>query len=209
MRALLPQKGRATGLGLAGMRTIQLAQVMSPDIIGIPPYRFHKFVSREIIQERVQQVAARLREDYRDKKPVMVGILNGCFIYMADLVREMAIPCQTDFIKLTSYGDEMRPGVITMLKDVDTDLTGRHVIIVEDIVDTGKSLGFLRQHLLSKNPASLVMTAMFMKHCFKALGEPVEYVGMEIPDEFVIGYGLDYAQQWRHLPDLYALVEDK
>jgi hypoxanthine phosphoribosyltransferase len=154
-------------------------------------------------------VAARLREDYRDKNPVLVGVLNGCFIYMADLIRAMNIPCQVDFIKVSSYGNDMTPGAITLVKDVTTDLADRHVILVEDIVDTGKSLGYLRKHMQDKHPASVVMTAMFMKKCFKAVGATVEYVGMEIPDEFVVGYGLDYAQQWRQLPDLYALVEDK
>jgi hypoxanthine phosphoribosyltransferase len=182
---------------------------MSSEIIGIGPHRFKMLISRETIQEHLLQVADRLREDYRDKRPVLVGVLNGCFIYMADLIRALNIPCEVDFIKLSSYRDGMSSGDLSLTKDVDMDLTGRHVILVEDIVDTGKSLGFLRQHMQDKNPASVVMTAMFMKHCFTAVGSPVEYVGMEIPDEFVIGYGLDYAQQWRQLPDLYALVEDK
>jgi hypoxanthine phosphoribosyltransferase len=186
-----------------------VAQVMTSEIIGESPYRFRKLIDRETIQEHVQQVAARLRTDYRDKEPLLVGVLNGCFIYMADLIRAMNIPCEVDFVKLSSYGDAMSPGAITLLKDVDADLAGRHVILVEDIVDTGKSLGYLRRHFEDRNPASLVMTAMFMKRCFKAAGAVVEYPAMEIPDEFVVGYGLDYAQQWRQLPDLYVSVEDK
>lgn len=182
---------------------------MSSEMVGTPPHRFHKLISREVIHEHMLQVAGRLREEYRGKNPVLVGVLNGCFIYMADLIRAMNIPCEVDFIKLSSYGDEMRPGEIALLKDVDADLTDRHVILVEDIVDTGKSLGFLRKHLQDKRPASLVMTAMFVKRCFKAVGAEVEYGGIEIADEFVVGYGLDYAQQWRQLSDLYALVEDQ
>lgn len=186
-----------------------MAQLMTSEIIGTSPYRFRKLIDRETIQERVQQVAAQLRAEYKDRRPLLVGILNGCFIYMADLIRAMNIPCEVDFVKISSYGDAMSPGAITLLKDVDANLAGRHVILVEDIVDTGKSLGYLRRHFEERKPASLVMTSMFMKKCFKAAGAEVEYPGMEIPDEFVVGYGLDYAQQWRQLPDLYVLVEDQ
>jgi hypoxanthine phosphoribosyltransferase len=180
----------------------------NPHIVGIAPYRFQPMISRDIIQSQVDQLGATLRKDYEGKQPIVIGVLNGCFIFMADLVRAMNISCEVDFIKLSSYRDGMRPGEITLLKDVDADLAGRHVILVEDIVDSGKSLGFLRQHLMDRKPASLVMAAMFMKHCFKASGQTVEYVGMEIPDEFVVGYGLDYAQQWRQLPDLFVLVQE-
>jgi hypoxanthine phosphoribosyltransferase len=179
-----------------------------PEFVGTAPYRFRPMISRELIQDRVEHLAAILRKDYEGKQPILIGVLNGCFIFMADLVRAMNLPCEVDFIKLSSYGDAMKSGAISLLKDVDANLAGRHVILVEDIVDTGKSLGFLRQHILDKKPASLVMAAMFMKHCFKETGASVEYVGLEIPDEFVVGYGLDYAQQWRQLPDLYVLVED-
>ena len=182
---------------------------MSSEIVGTSPYRFQMLISRDELRDKVAKVASRLREEYRDKKPIFVGVLNGSFIYMADLIRATSIPCEVDFIKLSSYRDEMTSGKIALLKDVDAKLTGRHVILVEDIVDSGNSLAFLRQHIDSKNPASVVMTAMFIKQCSKAAGAEVEYPGMEIPDEFVVGYGLDYAQQWRQLPDLYALIEDK
>jgi hypoxanthine phosphoribosyltransferase len=178
------------------------------EIVGAAPYRFRRMVTRSEIREHVRRVAEQVKRDYIDKKPILVGVLNGCFIFMADLIREMNIPCEVDFIKLSSYGDEMTPGKISLVKDLSADIEGRHVIIVEDIVDTGKSLLYLRQHLTAKKPASLVMVAMFVKDRVQPDGVEAEYVGMEIPDEFVVGYGLDFAQQWRQLPDLYTLVKE-
>lgn len=169
-------------------------------------YHSERLFSADEIQRHVQNLAARLRADYGDKNPVLIGVLSGCFIFMADLVRALAIPCEMDFIKLSSYGDKMTAGRITLLKDVDIVLKHRHVIVVEDIVDTGKSLAFLLEHLRKQRPASLEMAAMFIKEG-RAAAAGAKYIGMTIPDKFVIGYGLDYAQQWRHLPDLYALVE--
>lgn len=170
-------------------------------------YRMEKLCSAEEIRRRIDALAARLRADYADKNPVLIGILKGCFIFMSDLVRAMAIPCEMDFLKLSSYGDRMTAGQISLLKDVDIPLADRHVILVEDIVDTGKSLAFLLEHLRARRPASLEMAAMFVKPRPQTAAAEAKYVGMTIPDQFVIGYGLDYAQQWRHLPDLYALVE--
>jgi hypoxanthine phosphoribosyltransferase len=187
---------------------MQLAQIMPSEIVGTDPFRFRPLIKQDVIQSHVLALAARLRADYEDKRPVMVGVLNGCFVFMADLVRALNIPCEVDFIRISSYRDTMASGHIELLKDLDVDIAGRHVILVEDIVDTGRSLGFLREYLLGRNPASLVMAAMFVKAGEKAARSTAEYVGMEIPDEFVVGYGLDYAQQWRHLPDLYVLVKE-
>ncbi|MBU0509615.1 hypoxanthine phosphoribosyltransferase [bacterium] len=178
------------------------------EIVGVAPYRFKRMISREEIHRHLRMVAARLREDYAERNPVFVGVLNGCFAFMADLVREVNIPCEVDFIRLSSYTTNMKPGPIRLVKDVDTDLAGRHVVVVEDIVDTGKSLDFLRDHLRRKKPASLVMATMFRKPSALAGGEQAEYVGMDIPDRFVVGYGLDYAHQWRYLADLYARTDE-
>jgi hypoxanthine phosphoribosyltransferase len=177
--------------------------------VGAAPYRFRSTVGAEEIRAHYLRLAAQLRQEYRDKNPIFVGVLNGCFIFMADLIRAMNIPCEVDFIKVSSYRDGMSSGELSLLKDVDANLEGRHVIIVEDIVDTGKSIGFLREHLLRKRPASLVMAAMFVKDRPEAVAVGTEYIGMIIPDIFVVGYGLDYAQQWRQLPDLYALVNEE
>lgn len=177
--------------------------------VGTTPYRFESMIGADEIREHYLQLAERLRQDYRDKNPIFIGVLNGCFIFMADLIRSINIPCEVDFIKLSSYRDGMSSGEMSLLKDIDANLEGRHVIIVEDIVDTGKSIGFLRRHILSKKPASLVMAAMFVKERPEAAAVGAEYIGMTIPDIFVVGYGLDYAQQWRQLPDLYALVNEE
>ncbi len=177
-------------------------------IVGSGEHRFRLMISRETIAEQIHVLADRLRNDYHDKNPIFLGVLNGCFIFMADLIREINIPCEVDFIKLSSYANSMTSGTVNLIKDVDAHLEGRHIILVEDIVDTGKSLGFLRSHLQAMKPASLVMAAMFIKSLEKSNGIRAEYVGMEIPDEFVVGYGLDFAQQWRQLPDLYVRIED-
>jgi hypoxanthine phosphoribosyltransferase len=180
----------------------------NPEVVGVPPYRFRRLIPASAIHDALCVIAARLRADYDGKRPILIGVLNGCFVFMADLIREMNISCEVDFIKISSYEDAMSPSTVRLVKDVSANITGRHVILVEDIVDTGKSLEFLRTHLQANNPASLVMAAMFNKDCPKMAGAYAEYVAMDIPNKFVVGYGLDYAQEWRHLPDLHALVEN-
>ena len=188
---------------------MELDEMTTTDYVGTAPYRFARAISADEIRAHCLRLAAELRAEYRDKNPILIGVLNGCFIFMADLIRAMNIPCEVDFVKLSSYRDSMASGDLTLLKDVDANLEGRHIILVEDIVDSGRSVGFLRRHLLSKKPASLVLTVMFVKERAEAAAAGAEYVGMTIPDMFVVGYGLDYAQQWRQLPDLYALVKDE
>jgi len=188
---------------------MELDEMTSTDYVGTAPYRFRRFITAGEIHAHGLRLAAELRAEYRDKNPILIGVLNGCFIFMADLIRAMNIPCEVDFIKLSSYRDSMASGEMALLKDVDANLEGRHVILVEDIVDSGRSFAFLRRHLLSRKPASLVMAVMFIKERAEAEAAQAEYVGMVIPDIFVVGYGLDYAQQWRQLPDLYALVKDE
>jgi hypoxanthine phosphoribosyltransferase len=188
---------------------MELDEMTTTDHVGTAPYRFARAIPADEIRAHCLRLAAELREKYREKNPILVGVLNGCFIFMADLIRAMNIPCEVDFIKLSSYRDGMASGDLSLLKDVDANLEGRHIILVEDIVDSGRSVGFLRRHLLSKKPASLVLAVMFVKERAEAAAVRAEYVGMVIPDVFVVGYGLDYAQQWRQLPGLYALVKDE
>ncbi|MBU0690319.1 hypoxanthine phosphoribosyltransferase [bacterium] len=180
----------------------------STEIVGEPPYQFVKYLDRSVIREHVRALAARMANDFRDKNPVFVGVLRGCFVFMADLVREVNIPCEIDFIKISSYGNGMRAGRIEMKKEVGVDLRDRHVILVDDIVDTGNSWDFLRNHLLEKRPASVTMASMFRKPEAIQSNIPVDYVGMDLPNEFVVGYGLDHAGQWRQLPDLYILKNE-
>jgi hypoxanthine phosphoribosyltransferase len=179
------------------------------EIVGDPPRRFRRFLPADTIDERVREMAKKLRAEYMDKRPIMVGVLNGSFVFLADLIRYMAIPCEVDFVKISSYEKAMQSsGIVFMKKDLDADVAGRHVILVEDIVDTGGSVQFLLSHFAKKRPASLAVVTLFLKpEVFKAKCS-LDHVGFEIPDRFVVGYGLDCAQQWRHLPDLYALVDE-
>lgn len=181
----------------------------SPEMVGTEPYRFRKFIDRFEIYSGVKSVAEKIGLDYENKNPLLVGVLNGSFIFMADLVRSLPIPCEIDFVKLSSYGSTMQSVHMVLQKDLDIDITNRHLILVEDIVDTGNSVQFLLKHFLEKKPASLAVATMFLKPRSFEANLKIDYVGMEIPDDFVVGYGLDYAQQWRQLPELYVLDEDK
>lgn len=185
------------------------ALIDNGEIVGEPPQRFRRFLRAEVIDKRVRELALKLRTEYMDKRPIMVGVLNGSFVFLADLIRYMAIPCEIDFVKISSYEKAMRSsGVVFMKKDLDADVADRHVILVEDIVDTGGSVHFLLSHFAEKEPASLAVVTLFLKPEVFKVKCPLDYVGFEIPNRFVVGYGLDCAQQWRHLPDLYALIDE-
>jgi hypoxanthine phosphoribosyltransferase len=179
------------------------------DYIGKPPFLFRKYIDRETIQDHVAVLAQRMRADYENRHPVFVGVLSGAFMFLADLVRETNIACDIDFIKVSSYRDGMSSGKIVMSKDLETDISERHVILVDDIVDTGNSWAFLKQHLMERRPASLRMAAMFRKPGVLNPNVTVDYIGMDLPNAFVVGYGLDHAGQWRQLPDLYILAENE
>ncbi len=180
----------------------------SSEVIGSPPHRFRRFVSAEEIRANVHRLGRELSAKYDGQHPVLIGVLNGCFIFMADLIREMDIHFELAFVQLSSYKRAMASGQIDVLKETEISLTGRHVLIVEDIVDTGNSLKFLRNHLATKEPASLAMVSMFVKEGAARNGIVPEHEGIRIPDDFVVGYGLDFAGQWRQLPDLYVLIKE-
>lgn len=179
------------------------------ETVGEPPRRFRRYLGAEVIDKRVREIAQKIRGDYADKNPILVGVLNGCFIFLADLIRYLTIPCEIDFVKISSYEKAMRSsGMVLMKKDLNAEVKDRHVLLVEDIVDTGGSVQFLLDHFAKKKPASLAVATLFLKpEVFKAKCR-LDYVGFEIPNKFVVGYGLDCAQQWRHLPGLYALVDE-
>ncbi|MFT3971000.1 MAG: hypoxanthine phosphoribosyltransferase [Micropruina sp.] len=158
------------------------------------------------IQGRLQQVAAEIEAEYRDRDLLLVGVLNGALMVMADLSRTLTRHCEMDWMAISSYGSGTQSsGVVRILKDLNTDLAGRHVLVVEDIVDTGLTLAYLIQNLKSRNPASLEVMAMFRKP--DALNSPVDvkYVGFDLPNEFVVGYGLDHAGRYRNLRDVVTL----
>ena len=162
--------------------------------------------SADQIQDRLAELAAAIEADYAGRDLLLVGVLNGAIMVMADLSRALTRHCEMDWMAISSYGSGTQSsGVVRILKDLNTDLDGRHVLVVEDIVDTGLTLAYLIQNLKSRNPASIEVMAMFRKP--EALRSPVEvkYVGYDLPNEFVVGYGLDYAGRYRNLRDIGTL----
>ena len=156
------------------------------------------------VQERVRELGARITEDYAGEEPVLIGVLRGVVVFMADLMRAVNLPMQVEFMEITHYGEE-RQESIDVIRDVTTDLSGRHALVVEDIADTGLTLRYLREHLEAKGPASLRVCALLDKSVRRMTNVHLDYVGFEIPDEFVIGYGLDYGGRYRNLPYIGVL----
>ncbi len=166
--------------------------------------------SEEQIRQRVHEIGTQLNRDYAESTPIFIGVLNGSIIFFADLIREISIDCEMDFIKLSSYGDDkISSGNVRLIKDLDCQVEGRDIIIVEDIVDSGLSIDFLRKLIEQKNPHSIkVVTLLYKKEAVK-YPVTVDYVGFEISNLFVIGYGLDYAQKVRNLRNIYMLQKKK
>jgi hypoxanthine phosphoribosyltransferase len=158
------------------------------------------------IEAKVRELGERITEDYRGEKPLLVGILRGAVVVLSDLMRRIELPCEIDFMEVSSYGaDTASSGVVRILKDLRENILGRHVLIVEDIVDTGLTLSYLRRSLLLRKPASLEICALLTKPSRRRVELDVKYVGFEVPDEFVVGYGIDYAGSYRNLPDIYVM----
>ncbi len=158
------------------------------------------------IESKVREIGALISEDYRGEKLLLVGILRGAVVVMSDLMRNINLQCELDFMDISSYGTgTSSSGVVRILKDLEEDITGRHVLIVEDIIDTGLTLSYLRRSLLARKPASLEICALLSKPSRRQVDLDVKYVGFEVPDEFVVGYGLDFAGAYRNLPDICVL----
>ncbi len=163
-------------------------------------------ISREEIAAMCARLGQQISEDYAGKEVVLVGVLKGAFVFMADLARHLTIPCQIDFISVSSYGSgTSSSGIVRINNDIDMDIQGKHLIIVEDIVDSGLTLNHLRQLLGTRKPASMALCTAFDKPERRKVAVAVEYVGMQIPDEFIVGYGLDYDGRYRNLPDIAIL----
>lgn len=157
-------------------------------------------LSEEQIMARIGELGAELSRDYAGEAPLLVCVLRGAYVFLTDLARAVNLPVEIDFIAVSSYGSSTRTsGVVRLVKDLDVDLTGRHVILVEDIVDTGLTLRYLRRSLEARNPASLEVCALLARETADTEGLGVRYVGFEIPGDFVIGYGLDVAERYRNL----------
>ena len=162
-------------------------------------------LTEQQIQERIKQLGEQITEDYKDSVPLLVGDLKGAFIYMADLARSISLPVEFDFMAVSSYGNATKTsGVVRIVKDLDIDLSGRDVIVVEDIIDSGLTLNYLRKNLESRGPASLEICALLLRSGRQASELGLKYVGFEIPPDFVVGYGLDVAERYRNLPDLWS-----
>ena len=162
-------------------------------------------LSEQQIENRIKELGQQITHDYENKAPLLIGVLKGAFIYMADLARAISLPIEFDFMAVSSYGNATKTsGVVRIVKDLDIDLSGRDVIVVEDIIDSGLTLNYLRKNLESRGPTSLEVCALLVRSG-RQVGElGLKYVGFEIPPDFVIGYGLDVAEKYRNLPDLWS-----
>jgi hypoxanthine phosphoribosyltransferase len=168
--------------------------------------KFKIYLSEADIQKRIRELAGRINEDYAGRTPIFIGVLNGSFIFMSDLIREITVDCEIDFLKLSSYGDaKISSGNVKTLKELNCEVEGHDIIIVEDVVDSGLSIAFIRDLIMQKNPRSLSIVTLLYKKDVAQITFPLTYVGFEIPTEFVIGYGLDYAQKFRNLKSIYVL----
>jgi hypoxanthine phosphoribosyltransferase len=159
------------------------------------------YLSRDDIAKRVGELGMEISQDYAGKNPLLIGALKGVICFMADLVRAIQIPVELDFIAISSYSSEERDrGVVRVIKDVDTPITNRHVLFVEDVVDTGLTLNYLLKSFRVRNPASIEVCALLNKSTRRLINIPIKYKGFDLPDYFVVGYGLDYAEKYRNLP---------
>jgi hypoxanthine phosphoribosyltransferase len=163
-------------------------------------------VSSEDIRAKVREMGARITEDYAGESLLLVGILRGAVVVLSDLMRYIELPCEIDFMEVSSYGmGTTSSGIVRILKDLEEDITGRNVLIVEDIIDTGLTLSYLRRTLLTRKPASLEICTLLTKPSRRTVDLDVKYLGFEVPDVFVVGYGIDYAGYYRNLQDIRAL----
>jgi len=163
-------------------------------------------ISKEELQQKVKELGKMITEDYKDKDLMIVGVLKGCVIFLSDLIREIDLPLTMDFMVVSSYGSSTKSsGVVRIIKDLEKDIAGKDVLIVEDIVDTGLTLNYLVDYLKSRNANSVKICTLLEKPDRRKAQVELEYVGFRIPDEFVVGYGLDYAEVYRNLPFVCVL----
>lgn len=180
------------------------------DRITINGETFEVYLTEEVIQKRVSELGAQISEDYKGKVPIFICILNGAFMFMSDLLKNFCGECEVDFLKLSSYHEaKVSSGKVDLLKDINADLNQRDIIIVEDIIDSGLSAEFIISHLNKHNPASVKIASLLLKPKSVKYNITVDYVGFNIPNNFVIGYGLDLVQKYRNLRAVYSMVEEE
>ncbi len=164
--------------------------------------------TKEAISRRVAELAEEISRDYRGREPVLIGVLKGAFIFMADLIRCLKVPCVIDFVRVASYGSgSASSGNVIIKKDIETDITGKDVLIIEDIVDTGITMRFLVERLKEKNPRSLKVCAFIDKRARREVEFEADYVGFTMEDGFIVGYGLDFDEKSRFHPEVYVVDE--
>jgi len=167
---------------------------------------FTKYLNRHEIDAAVQSIANRLNTDYEGKKVVLVPVLKGAIVFVADLIRHLKFDCEIEFVRLSSYGKaRTSSGTVTILKDIGVDIRDKHVLIIEEIIDSGRTLKFLFERLKTSGPASVEIVTLLDKEAKRVVDVPVKYVGRKIDDQFLIGYGLDLEEKCRNLPDIYYL----
>ncbi len=173
--------------------------------------RLQVILSADDIKAAVERLARQLSNDYGNTNPLLLGVLKGCFVFMADLVRSVNIAVEVEFVTLSSYGPGRKDtsGNVAVIQGLCAAIKDRHVVIVEDIVDTGHTLRFVLDYLQQRKPASLKVCALFDKPARHQVEVPIDYLGFTLPDSFVVGYGLDYDERYRHLPALYVFEEDR
>lgn len=177
-------------------------------VVQILDKKFKTSIPAPEIKERVKAVAERINNDLKDKNPLFLAVLNGSFIFAADLMREITIPSEISFVKLASYQGTTSTGKITEVIGINEDLSGRCIVIVEDIVDTGLTMKRMLETLGTRSPAEIHICTLLVKPDKLQVDLNIEYAAMKIPNDFIVGYGLDYNQQGRNLPDIYTVVED-
>jgi hypoxanthine phosphoribosyltransferase len=166
-------------------------------------------IEEDVLRSRVIELGDEISRDYHGRELLLIGVLKGAVFFMADLMRQLTVPCEIDFMAISSYGASTdSSGVVRILKDLDINIEGRDVLVVEDIIDSGLTLSYLMRNLEAREPASLEVCALLTKPARREIDVPVRYVGFEIPNRFVIGYGLDFAERYRNLPYVGVLDPD-
>ena len=167
---------------------------------------FIPLFSEEQIQNRIKELALKISEDYKSTVPIFIGVLNGSFLFMSDLIRYLSINCEIDFFKLSSYGDEkISSGKVELIKELNCEVNDRDIVIVEDIVDTGLSISYIEKLFADKRPRSMKVVSLLVKPESLKYNVKIDYIGFSIPNKFVVGYGLDFAQKYRNLREIYVL----
>jgi hypoxanthine phosphoribosyltransferase len=174
--------------------------------VGKSDIKTHEAISQILftedqIKKRIIELAKTINEDYKHKYPILVGVLKGVFIFMADLLRNIDIECDVDFLAISNYNNDARKrGVVRLVKDLDIPIEGRHVLFIEDVIDTGLTLNYILRNLQERSPASLEVCTLFDKPTRRLIELPILYKGFDLPDKFIIGYGLDYNERYRNIP---------